>query len=123
MAKDTSAMPSVLYWVPVHCSHPIHTAERSYSVIVAHDELLVRGGALAIFHPFAFQSGDRCHGGKFLCPLIAWQLNEGRQCILATAEFAKQMLHMPGVVHSSPPLAADALQMAEAAHDFHSNVQ
>jgi hypothetical protein len=35
------------------------------------------------------------------------------------AEFAKQMLHMPGVVRSSPPLAADAFQMAKADDDFH----
>jgi hypothetical protein len=37
----------------------------------------------------------------------------------ATAEFAKQMLHMPRIVHSPPRLAADASQMAKADDDFH----
>jgi hypothetical protein len=37
----------------------------------------------------------------------------------ATAEFAKQMLHMPGVVHSPLRLAADASQMAKADDDIH----
>jgi hypothetical protein len=38
------------------------------------------------------------------------------QC--ATAKFAKQMLHMPCVVHSSTPFAADAFQMAKANDEF-----
>jgi hypothetical protein len=37
----------------------------------------------------------------------------------ATAEFAKQMLHMPGVIHTPPRLAADASQMAKADDDVH----
>jgi hypothetical protein len=37
----------------------------------------------------------------------------------ATAESAKQMLHMPGVVHAPPRLAADASQMAKADDDSH----
>ena len=35
------------------------------------------------------------------------------------AEFAKQMLRMPGVVHSSPPFPADTFQMAQTDDDFH----
>jgi Predicted metal-binding integral membrane protein (DUF2182) len=35
-----------------------------------------------------------------------------------TAKFAKQMLHMPRVVHSSTPFAADAFQMAKANDEF-----
>jgi hypothetical protein len=38
---------------------------------------------------------------------------------LAAAEFAKQMVHMPGVVHSSPPFLADTFQMAKTDDDFH----
>jgi hypothetical protein len=38
---------------------------------------------------------------------------------LAAAEFAKQMVHMPGVVHSSPPFPADTFQMAKTDDDFH----
>jgi hypothetical protein len=37
----------------------------------------------------------------------------------ATAEFPKQMLHMPVVVHSALRLAADASQMAKADDDIH----
>jgi hypothetical protein len=37
---------------------------------------------------------------------------------LAAAEFAKQMLHMPGVVHSSPPFPADTFQMAKTDDDL-----
>jgi hypothetical protein len=37
----------------------------------------------------------------------------------ATAEFAKQMLQMPGVVSSLPPLAADASHMAKTDDNFH----
>jgi hypothetical protein len=40
---------------------------------------------------------------------------------LTTAELAKQMLYVPGVVHSSPPFAADAFQMAKADNDFQQN--
>jgi hypothetical protein len=29
------------------------------------------------------------------------------------------MLHMPGVVHSSPPFPADTFQMAKTDDDFH----
>jgi hypothetical protein len=36
-----------------------------------------------------------------------------------TAEFAKQMLQMPGVVSSLPPLEADAFHMAKTDDDFH----
>jgi hypothetical protein len=38
---------------------------------------------------------------------------------LAAAEFAKQMLHMPGVVHPPSPFSKDAFQMAKANDDFH----
>jgi hypothetical protein len=38
---------------------------------------------------------------------------------LAAADFAEQMLHMPGVVHSSPPFPADTFQMAKTDDDFH----
>jgi hypothetical protein len=38
---------------------------------------------------------------------------------VAAAEFAKQMLHMPGVIRSFPPHVADAFQMAKANDDFH----
>ena len=38
---------------------------------------------------------------------------------LAVAEFAKQMLHMPGVIHSSPPFPADTFQMAKTDDYFH----
>jgi len=38
---------------------------------------------------------------------------------VAAAEFAKQMLHMPGVIGSFPQLVADAFQMAKANDDFH----
>src|SRR6266446_919743 len=43
-------------------------------------------------------------------------LSDGKTAI---AEFAKQMLHMPGVVYSRPRLAADASQMAKADDDSH----
>jgi hypothetical protein len=36
-----------------------------------------------------------------------------------TAGFAKQMLQMPGVVSSLPPLEADAFHMAKTDDDFH----
>jgi hypothetical protein len=36
-----------------------------------------------------------------------------------TAEFAKQMLPMPAVVSSLPPLAADAFYMAKTDDNFH----
>ena len=29
------------------------------------------------------------------------------------------MLHMPRIIHSSPPLVADTFQMAKANNDFH----
>ena len=45
--------------------------------------------------------------------------NRTRISQLATAEFAKQMLHMPGVVHSPPPFPADTFQMAKTDDDFH----
>jgi hypothetical protein len=38
---------------------------------------------------------------------------------LAMAELAKQMPHMPGVVHSSPPFPTDTFQMAKTDDDFH----
>jgi hypothetical protein len=38
---------------------------------------------------------------------------------LPTAEFAKQMLQMPGVVSSLPPLEADAFHMAKTDDNFH----
>jgi hypothetical protein len=41
---------------------------------------------------------------------------------LAAAEFAKQMLHMPGVVYSSPPFPADTYQMAKTDDDFHCEI-
>src|SRR5208282_6403932 len=37
----------------------------------------------------------------------------------STAEFAKQMLQMPGVVPSLPPLEADAFHMAKTDDNFH----
>ena len=40
---------------------------------------------------------------------------------LATAEFAKQVLYMPGIVGPLPPLAVDAYQMAEAYNELHFN--
>jgi hypothetical protein len=45
--------------------------------------------------------------------------NRTRISKLAAAEFAQQMLHMPGVVHSSPPFPADTFQMAKTDDDFH----
>jgi hypothetical protein len=45
--------------------------------------------------------------------------NRTRISKLAAAEFAKQMLHMPGVVHSSRPFPTDTFQMAKADDDFH----
>ena len=45
--------------------------------------------------------------------------NRTRISKLATAKFSKQMLHMPGVVHSSPPFPADTFQMAKTDDDFH----
>jgi hypothetical protein len=38
---------------------------------------------------------------------------------LAAAEFTKQMLHMPGVVYSSPPFPADTFKMAKTDDYFH----
>jgi hypothetical protein len=45
--------------------------------------------------------------------------NRTRISKLAAAEFAKQMLHMPGVVRSSPPFAADTFQMAKTDDNLH----
>jgi hypothetical protein len=41
---------------------------------------------------------------------------------MAAAKFAKQMLHMPGVGPSSPPLVADTFQMAQTNDNFHLKV-
>jgi hypothetical protein len=38
---------------------------------------------------------------------------------LAAPEFAKQMLHMPGVVYSAPPFPVDTFKMANTNDDFH----
>jgi hypothetical protein len=38
---------------------------------------------------------------------------------LAAPEFAKQMLHMPGVVFSFPPFPVDTFKMANTDDDFH----
>jgi hypothetical protein len=42
-----------------------------------------------------------------------WLWGKPRIGELAAAEFTKQMLHMPGIVYSSPPFAADTFKMEE----------
>jgi hypothetical protein len=72
-------------------------------------------GAYAHPPPHADRSGlDRQRSRIRLPPRYRTRISK-----LAVAEFAKQMLHMPGVVHSSPPFPADTFQMAKTDDDFH----
>jgi hypothetical protein len=94
----------VSYYIVAHC-------EYLFGVLVQEQVIVTKVGA----HSCAGENSSSL-------PIRSSPCSGTKIDKFAAAEFAKQMLHMPGVVHSSPPLPVDAFQVAKTDDDFHFNI-